>query len=125
MPGSIHGGTEFFTDNDLLEFLVAPSVAGLPGDFNGDGEVSAADYVMWRNNLASTFHLYGNGDESGASAGVVDQADYSFWKNHFGSPGEAAGALVSQLPEPGTLALLLPASCGLRWRFRDRFPAVT
>jgi hypothetical protein len=87
--------------------LVSPTSMGLPGDFNGDGFVDAADYTVWRNHLGTNFDLNGNGDESGDSGGVVDLADYTYWKQHYGSSAvEGAGELVS-VPEPATVVLLM------------------
>jgi hypothetical protein len=98
--------------------IVAPFrvVPELPGDFNLDGDVDAADYTTWRDHLGSTFDLNGNGDETGASAGIVDQADYEYWKQHFGSPGSGGGSSAAApptvpfdaaVPEPSAIALVL------------------
>jgi hypothetical protein len=53
----------------------------LPGDFNADGIVGAADYTLWRNTSGSTSDLRadGNGD------GIVDALDYAVWKSNFGA----------------------------------------
>ena len=50
---------------------------GCSGDYNDNGVVDAADYVLWRNNPASL-------ENEGASPGVVDPADYTFWRSQFG-----------------------------------------
>ncbi len=95
--------------------VIASSLAvpplGLPGDFNGDHIVDAADYTVWRNNLGSNFALGGNGDETGGSSGLVDAADYALWKSHFGEASVGSGGLAntSAVPEPGSLVLLLLA----------------
>jgi len=77
---------------------------GLAGDYNGNGTVDAADYVVWRDNLgaADESALNGNGDGGGS----VDQADYLLWKNNFGStlPGSSDSAAV---PEPAALSLVV------------------
>jgi hypothetical protein len=77
---------------------------GLAGDYNGNGTVDAADYVVWRDNLgaADESALNGNGDGTGG----VDQADYLRWKNNFGStlPGSGNSAAV---PEPAALSLVV------------------
>jgi hypothetical protein len=74
---------DWIMDNFKLEIF--GSNAGIDGDFNGDGNVDAADYVMWRKN--------------GMSA-----ADYQLWVENFGttSPGVGGGAV----PEPAGLVLL-------------------
>jgi hypothetical protein len=65
----------------------------LPGDYNGNGIVDAADYVVWRKDPAS----YGG-----------DPAGYNTWRTHFGqTAGSGSGASVhTAVPEPPTLALL-------------------
>ncbi len=63
----------------------------LPGDFNGDGHVDAADYVYWRKN-------------DGTPAG------YQTWRSNFGNLANAAGAAVSEVPEPRALLLLFAGS---------------
>jgi hypothetical protein len=85
-----------------------PITAGLPGDYNHDGVVDAADYTVWRDTVGSTTDLRANGDDTGASAGIIDQADFVFWKGHFGQSGSGAGAGANAVvPEPETLPILL------------------
>ncbi len=86
--------------DDAHAFLlqVAANVVILPGDFNTDGIVDAADYTVWRNGLGSLY--------------TTD--DYAVWKSHFGeSAGSGAAAIVSDrtaaVPEPGSLPILLIA----------------
>ncbi len=70
------------------------TTAGLVGDYNNDGKVDAADYVLWRSDPGS----YG-GDPDG----------YDAWRAHFGEsiPGSGTSSLVGgAVPEPGTLALV-------------------
>ena len=43
------------SEYDDVGFRVA-TVAGLAGDFNGNGVVDAADYVVWRKGLGTTFN---------------------------------------------------------------------
>jgi hypothetical protein len=53
----------------------------LAGDYNADGNVDAADFVMWQKTKGSTDDLRadGNGD------GRVDDADHELWKKHAGA----------------------------------------
>jgi hypothetical protein len=55
---------------------------GLPGDYNQNGSVDAADYTVWRDNLGGTT-LANEGD--GISPGMIDNEDYAFWKSRFGA----------------------------------------
>jgi hypothetical protein len=90
--------------------LVA-TIDGLPGDYNGDQIVDAADYTVWRNHLGTNFDLGGNGDEAGESEGIVDQLDYVYWKTHFGQSAGAGSVVAASstiaVPEPGTVLLIV------------------
>lgn len=77
----------------------------LPGDFNGNGVVDAADYTLWRDNLgaANESAINNNGDGGGITA-----SDYTFWKQRFGnSAGSGASGLATTgaVPEPATAFL--------------------
>jgi hypothetical protein len=64
----------------------------LLGDYNKNGTVDSADYVVWRKSLTQVVSAYTGADGSGN--GVVDQADYDIWRANFGKslPGPGAGA---------------------------------
>lgn len=65
----------------------------LTGDYNGDGHVDAADYVVWRKALGG-------------------QSEYAAWRANFGMTISDGNGLVGDfparavVPEPATLALL-------------------
>jgi hypothetical protein len=68
-------------------------VAPVPGDYNHNGIVDAADYTVWRDGLGTTY----------------TQADYDVWKSNFGNhagSGSSASANAG-IPEPATLLLLI------------------
>lgn len=79
---------DFIVDNFTIE--VIGSNVGLDGDFNGDGMVDAADYVIWRKTIGT-------------------QPEYDVWRANFGaSLGAGGGGLgAGAVPEPASLALLL------------------
>jgi hypothetical protein len=101
VPWASHGRFHITLHEVIIREITATA---LPGDYNNNQVVDAADYVAWRENLGTNFNLNGNGDESGASAGVVDEADYAWWKQHFGNSSQGFG---SSVPEPHGLVLLV------------------
>ncbi|MCI0335765.1 MAG: PEP-CTERM sorting domain-containing protein [Planctomycetes bacterium] len=90
----------FFDDFSLIELL-----PGLPGDFNEDGKVDAADYVRWRKNETANNPLPNDN-------GLATQADrFNLWRANFGNmSGSGSGAGAAAMPEPATYLL---ASIGL------------
>jgi hypothetical protein len=81
---------------------------GLSGDYNDDGQVDAADFVVWRESVGQTgsdLPADGNGD------GVVNEDDNALWRANFGlaAAGNPAPLQSSAVPEPATAALLLAA----------------
>ncbi|HEY3394101.1 MAG TPA: hypothetical protein VGK58_15415, partial [Lacipirellulaceae bacterium] len=77
-------------DTSQLATGILSVAPGLPGDFNLDGSVDAADYVVWRK-----------------TGGTQD--GYNTWRTNFGQTaanGSGANANAA-VPEPGTLVQLL------------------
>lgn len=67
----------------------------LPGDYNADGKVDGADYVLWRKSPST----YGG-----------DPAGYNTWRAHYGQTAGAGTSLGGgAVPEPATATLLLIA----------------
>jgi hypothetical protein len=63
------------------------------GDYNLDGGVNAADYVMWRKLFGTSaappfVGADGDGDSS------IDPGDYNVWQDHFGETIAGAGSSV-------------------------------
>ena len=84
--------------------IEAPTV---PGDYNNNGVVDAADYTLFRDNEGASITLNGE-NPAAATPGVVDQEDYDFWEANFGT---TAADLFPLPPLPGT-AVPEPASSG-------------
>jgi hypothetical protein len=73
-------------------------------DFNGDGFVDGADFVLWQRGLGMTAASASSGDANGDQ--TVDAADFAIWKNQF-----ATTPAASAVPEPG-IAILLTLAIG-------------
>jgi hypothetical protein len=80
----------------------------LPGDYNRDQSVDAADYVVWRKMLGSNVTNYSGADGNGD--GTVTPADHGVWRTNFGSAvsASAAAALAHVEDQPITLLLGTP-----------------
>jgi hypothetical protein len=83
----------------------------LPGDFNNDGAVDAADYTVYRDNLGAAVTLPGD-----PTPGNVPADDYAIWSSNYGATAPApsmAFAMAAAVPEPTTGALVVLAAAGL------------
>jgi hypothetical protein len=76
------------------DVAVAPAFPA--GDYNHDGMVDAADYVIWRKNPGGQF----------------GPGDYDIWRQNFGVANTGAGAAIESatVPEPAVGLMLLMAS---------------
>jgi probable HAF family extracellular repeat protein len=87
-------------------YLLTP-VAEIPGDFNGDGIVDAADLTSWKTGFGKIDNVtLTQGDADGDQD--VDGADFLHWQRQLGSP--AAAAATAAVPEPATLLLVVSAA---------------
>ncbi|MGD9637378.1 MAG: hypothetical protein AB7U97_29165, partial [Pirellulales bacterium] len=87
--------------------LLAGGPPIVPGDYDQNGVVDAADYTVWHDTLGSTADLRADGSRTGASSGVVDLADYEVWRRNFGRSSLAGAAAISTVPEPESLWFVL------------------
>lgn len=72
------------------------AAASLPGDYNGNGKVDAADYVLWRKTPTG---FGGN------------PAGYNTWRSNYGNSSGSGSSLVSgsAVPEPTVLSMIVIA----------------
>jgi hypothetical protein len=72
-----------------LEYMqISVPTEGTPGDFDGDGDVDGADFLVW---------------QRGGSPNPLSAADLADWRANFG-PGGSLSATAG-VPEPGALVL--------------------
>jgi len=79
---------EYFSGTGVIRIEASP---GGDGDYNDDGVVDAADYVVWRKDPAA------NGG---------DPVGYDTWRENFAEPSAGSGGNSGGVPEPATLVLL-------------------
>jgi arabinogalactan endo-1,4-beta-galactosidase len=92
-----NGGSTALFDSSraALPALGAFDVTLQPGDFNRDGAVDVADYVVWRKGFGTIF----------------TQTDYDVWLVHFGETnGAVSGAIHAEVPEPAVILLVVIGS---------------
>lgn len=91
-------------DEMMIEGFITDT-GSLAGDYNEDGIVDAADYVMWRKNDGTNNAL---ANDDGLST-PIGPAHYDLWKANFGN--ESAGSMqlevVGAVPEPNTMFLAI------------------
>jgi hypothetical protein len=99
---------DFIIDNIRAIGATTP----VPGDYNRNGTVDAADYVVWRKMLNQMVTPGSGADGTGPAGepdGVVTTLDYDFWRSQFGglslAPGSGMGMVA--VPEPGAWAAVL------------------
>ena len=83
--------------------VVLSVVPGLAGDYNGNGAVDSADYIVWRKTLDQTG---ANLPADGNSNGTVDAADYDFWRSRLGNSLGSGMETAAAVPEPASITLL-------------------
>lgn len=106
-----HGGNPFYGWEYTGEIRVpavrveATPAAPQPGDFNADGFVNAADYVVWRKNPGGIY---------------IIPDDFNIWRAHFGEPsaGGANAAANAAIPEPASLFMIALAVLAMYAHFR-------
>jgi hypothetical protein len=91
--GCIYRDSFDFTVTDDGVFSGTLSPPGDPGDFNNDGKVDAADYVVWRKGVGSRF----NGTH------------HSQWRSRFGATSGtgSVAASAAAIPEPAGAVLIV------------------
>ena len=102
-----------FAENVAIngDFIIEMDIdtPGLSGDYNDDGTVDAADYVVWRkfNNTMTALPNDPNGTP-------IDGDQYNTWRANFGDmAGSGSGASANTtVPEPTTLVTLMFAAAG-------------
>jgi Dockerin type I domain len=84
--------------------------AVIAGDYNKNGVVDAADYLVWRKSDGQTGVTPGSGAD-GDGNGTINSLDFDFWKARFGNPtGTGSGSVGhGAVPEPSTALLVLLA----------------
>jgi autotransporter-associated beta strand protein len=110
--GTLTGMFDFVTPGFIVDYStigqISLSQVAIDGDFNNDGVVDAADYVVWRNSP------------------VRHDAEHSTWRANYGHPlgaGSVADAdYTTPVPEPAVLVLLIAglAACASGRQSRTR-----
>jgi hypothetical protein len=101
--GALSALGTIYIDDISASIITAPV---LPGDYNGNSIVDAADYTVWRDTLGST----GTGlAADGNRDNTVTQLDYDIWKANFGDSAGGAASLAQHapVPEPSTALLFV------------------
>ncbi len=115
-----------FTDADIAAIGAAPGASlaltgtayidnftvydGVPGDFDFDADVDAADYNAWQTAFGSTASGDADGDNDS------DGADFLIWQEQRGVNLLLATSVAGAVPEPGGAVLAALAVLGIGMR---------
>lgn len=120
--GDYHGSDLTADGFKLFDAAIAWSATRLPGDFNQDGVVDAADYVVFRNNAGTTNVLPNDnglaGTVNSVTGVVIGQAHYDLWRANFGSSAAVGSLAAAAVPEPASCCLTLVALLGAMAGYR-------
>jgi hypothetical protein len=97
--------TDSFSDKAIFVNFAA---AGIAGDYNNNGAVDAADYVVWRENLNTTNTL-----PNDPNGGTIDNDQYNTWRSNFGKSAGIGSGNLNAVPEPTTAVVALMGLVGL------------
>lgn len=92
-------------NGEILQ-LFQPGPAGVQGDYNNNGVVDAADYVLWREGGPI------QNEVTGVTPGTVTPEDYDAWRARFGNTS-GSGSAAAAVPEPTVMLLCLSGVVGL------------
>jgi serralysin len=107
-------------DTVQLYELSLSAISTLPGDYNKNGIVDAADYVVWRNSQGQSVAAGSGAD--GNSDGQITAADFTVWRLHYGqTAGSGAGAIAGvAVPEPASALIIIVGMLVMYSRLRVR-----
>lgn len=92
-------------DGSLARGIVQYVTGSLAGDYNGNGNVDAADYTLWRDSLGQNVPNGSGAD--GDNDGVIGPGDFTVWKSNFGQSAGSGAVAAPSVPEPTVFGLLL------------------
>jgi len=96
-----------FSSNTIVSLLLTSTTStGGDADFDQDGDVDGADFLIWQRNFGTgTTLAQGDADNSGG----VDDADLAIWETQFAA-GAGQQPNLHTVPEPSSLMLTLLAA---------------
>jgi hypothetical protein len=118
--GTSHNQTDVNAFNGTMAQLTSLLYHHEAGDYNHDGSVNAADYLIWRKTNGSGLNLTADGNGNN----VIDNVDYTYWRNRFGNTasGSGSGLDFGTVPEPSSIFLVLSSVFYTAFAGRRRFP---
>jgi hypothetical protein len=106
-PDLLNGTRKRFTALDAAAMrdigweVIAPPVEALFGDYNNNGRVDTADYVVWRKRLGQNVTI-----PNDMTPGTIRVEDYAVWRTNFGRALDGGAAASAAVPEPAGIVMM-------------------
>jgi hypothetical protein len=100
--------------------VIAPPVPALFGDYNNNGVVDAADYVVWRKRLGQNVTI-----PNDMTSGNVGTVDYTVWRMNYDLMGSGSAAALAGVPEPAAILLVIAGGTAIIFARRRPVAAAT
>ena len=100
---ALSGGLQWNTSQLYTTGVISVTSPVLLGDYNNNGIVDAADYVVWRDNEGTN-----NALANDPLGGTIGSGQYNQWRANFGTTaGSGADSINIAVPEPGGVVLFV------------------
>jgi hypothetical protein len=97
-----------------MEVALESTAVALGGDYNNDGIVDALDYTLWRNHLGQLVTLPNDTTPGEVTAADYEVWKANYGESLFAGAGGLEVPVSNQVPEPSFL-LLVAVAGGMAW----------
>jgi hypothetical protein len=114
IPGTLEYQLLYGPTSVRMEVALESTAVALGGDYNNDGIVDALDYTLWRNHLGQLVTLPNDTTPGEVTAADYEVWKANYGESLFAGAGGLEVPVSNQVPEPSFL-LLVAVAGGMAW----------